>query len=75
MAKNKEELLKLRYDFEKTVLFAVLGILLTSSFAIRGTTGLFSSALSFLIIVCIIVGVIFLFRLKKTVYELRDFYK
>lgn len=73
--RKKEGLLKIRYDFEKTVFFTVMIILLTASLAVSHHTGLLAWFLELLIVVCIIALFIFLFRLIGTMMELKDIYE
>ena len=73
--KNKEELLKLHYDWEKNVFFTILVILVASSFGITKTEGVVTLAMGLLIVVCIIAIIICFPRMKKALIELRNFYK
>lgn len=70
--KNKIELLKLDYDLEKTMIFAILAILVVISFGVTQTEGIVTLVTGGLIVICIFVEGILISRIKKTIKNLRE---
>jgi len=73
--KNEEKLLKLEYDWDKTVLFAMMMMLLTSCIGYYTLNGIFKFSLIILMIACSIVMCFYFFRIKKTFREIKKIYK
>ena len=72
---NEEKLLKLEYDWDKTALFSLIGVLLTSCIGYYSTQGIFRFVLVILMIACIIVIVDYFFRIKNILKKIKYFYK
>ena len=74
MVSNKEEVLKLAYDYNKTVLFSVITILVISSLTIPLHQGAMYEVISYLILILSFVSIIFGIKWHKSCSKLRDYY-